>query len=99
MTPTDDAPRTARQRDLLQTVADQLIARRLQAPAILFLESIKPLSFLTSQGLIVLGPLLQAVVPVKDYQLLTEALEHRENMEWLIQKLEDSEEARSSRPH
>jgi hypothetical protein len=95
MTPPDDQQRTDRERDLLQQVADQLIARRLEAPAILFLESIKPLSFLTSQGLIVLGPLLQAVVPVKNYDLLTAALEHRENVEWLIQRLEAAEETRS----
>jgi hypothetical protein len=96
--PDADAQPTDRQRELLQKVADQLIDRRLEAPAILFLESIKPLSFLTSQGLIVLGPLLQPLLSVQDYDLLTESLEHRENVEWLICRLEDAEERRS-RPH
>jgi hypothetical protein len=99
MTPADDTERTDRQRALLQTVADKLIARRLEAPAILLLESIKPLSFLASQGLIVLGPLLQSLLSVQDYDLFTEALEDRQNVEWLICKLEAAEEARSSRPH
>jgi hypothetical protein len=92
----DEQP-TARQRDLLQTVADKLIARRLEAPAILFLESLKPLSFLTAQGLIVLGPLLQPLLSVKDYDLLTESLENRDNLEWLIRRLEDAEEKRGRR--
>ena len=82
-----DEQRTDRQRQLLQTVADKLIQRRLEAPAILFLESVKPLSFIASQGLIVLGPLLQPLLSVKDYDLLTEALESRENVEWLIRRL------------
>ena len=87
--PIDEQERTQRQREVLGKVADKLIERRMEAPAILLLESVKPLSFLASQGLVFLGPLLQALLSVKDYDLFTEALESRGNVEWLICRLEE----------
>lgn len=80
------------QRAVLQRVADRLLERRLEAPAILFLESVKPLSFLASQALVFLGPLLEPLLSLKDYATFTEALANRENVEWLIQRLEKGQE-------
>lgn len=97
MMATDEAQRLERQRAVLQTVADKLLERHLEAPAILMLESIKPLSFIASQGLVFMGPLLQAVLAVQDYDTFAEALENRENVEWLIQRLEAGEGSRESR--
>lgn len=85
------------QRAVLQKVADRLLERRLEAPAILFLESVKPLSFLASQALVFLGPLLEPLLSVKDYATFTEALANRENVEWLIQRLEEGEERHEGR--
>lgn len=95
--PVDERERTDCQRAVLGKVADHLIRRRLEAPAILLLESVKPLSFIASQGLVFLGPLLQPLLSVKDYDTFTEALETRENVEWLIRRLEEGEEQRGSR--
>jgi len=80
------------QRAVLQKVADRLLERRLGAAAILFLESVKPLSFLTSQALVFLGPLLEPLLAMREYTVFTEALADRENVEWLIQRLEEGEE-------
>ncbi len=87
----DEAQEQAAQREVLQRVADVLVQRRLTAPAIMMLESVKPLSFIASQGLVVLGPLLQALLPVQDYDRFVAALESRENVEWLIRRLEQAE--------
>lgn len=89
--PIDEEDRTRRQHEVLQKVADKLLERRLEAPAILLLESVKPLSFIASQGLVFLGPLLQPLLSVKDYDLFAEAVERRENVEWLIRRLEEGE--------
>ncbi len=93
----DEEQRTERQREILQKVADKLIERRLAAPAILVLESVKPLSFIASQGLVFLGPLLQPLLSVQDYDVFAEALEDRDNVEWLIRRLEQGEEERGGR--
>jgi hypothetical protein len=95
--PSDDEQRLDRQRQVLQRVADKLVERRLEAPAILVLESVKPLSFIASQGLVFLGPLLQPLLSVRDYDTFAEALESRENLEWLISRLEAGEEGRGTR--
>ena len=86
-----DEERIAREREVLGRVAQALIERRLTAPAILFLESVKPLSFLASQALIFLGPMLEALLDRDDYRTFAEAMEDRANVEWLIQQMEDSQ--------
>ena len=96
---TDEQQRLERQREVLQKVADKLLERRMEAPAIMLLESVKPLSFIASQGLVFLGPLLQVLLSVKDYDTFAEALESRENVEWLIRRLEEGEESRASPPN
>jgi hypothetical protein len=73
---------------VLEQVAQELIRRRLTAPAIFALESTRPLSFLASQALLVLGPLVQALLPLPRYQEFCEALEDRRNIDWLITRLE-----------
>jgi hypothetical protein len=87
--------RREREREVLGKLGELLIARRMAAPAILVLESVKPLSFIASQALIFLGPLAEALLPYRDYQVLAEALESRENVEWLIRRLEQGE----TKPH
>ncbi len=86
-----DAARREREREVLGKLAEALLARRLAAPAILFLESVKPLSFIASQALIFIGPIAEALLSYADYQALAEALESRENVEWLIAKLEGAD--------
>lgn len=89
---TSEAQRVAAQREVLGRVADRLGQLHLAAPAIFVLESIKPLSFLSSQALVFLGPIVQALFPLRDYQLFAEALESRPNVEWFICRLEELEE-------
>lgn len=82
---TDGPPR------VLERVARELIRRRMTAPAIFALESTRPLSFVASQALTVLGPLVQALLPLPRYQEFCEALEDRRNIDWLITRLEQAE--------
>lgn len=76
---------------VLEQVAQELIRRRMTAPAIFALESTRPLSFVASQALMVLGPLIQALLPLPRYQEFCEALEDRRNVDWLITRLEQGE--------
>lgn len=87
--------RRTRQREALGKLADLVSSRRLGTPAIFMLESIKPLSLVTSQALLFFEPILEAFCTPGDYRTVAEALEDRENLEWLIQRLEVLEEARS----
>jgi len=83
------------ERKVLAIVLRAIIKRRLTALALFTLESLKPLSFIASQSLIVFGPLIRAVLAVADYDVFVRAIEDRDNIEWMIRQLEAVEERRS----
>lgn len=80
-----------RQRELIERLAAKIVERRLTAPAVLFLESAKPLSFLGNQALIFFQPIVQTVFNFRVYDEITDLLEDRENVEHLLKKIEELE--------
>lgn len=83
----DDIPETE-QHALLEKLASWIVRKHLTTPAILFLETGKPLNFLGSQLLIGLSPFVQAIFKGEQYQKIALILEKDENVEYLIQLLE-----------
>ena len=83
-------------RALLAKLSDWLVERRLETPAILFLESVRPLSFVGAQGMYFLEPFARAIFNVKDYERLARMLERRENLELLVRAIEDAADAREA---
>ncbi|MBI4551548.1 MAG: hypothetical protein HY710_04725 [Candidatus Latescibacteria bacterium] len=74
---------------ILERVSQQIVNRRLSVPAILFLESMKPLSFLGGQLMAFFGPFVHLIVDAKSYDAFAEWIERRENVERLIRRIED----------
>jgi hypothetical protein len=71
----DTAPLTADDRALLDRVARRVVELRLEVPALLALESCRPLSLLASQSMLFFEPLVQALLRMGQYRrfaLLTE---------------------------
>jgi len=66
---------------------------RMTVPAILFLESVKPLSFVGSQALHFFEPMVTAVFTVPDYERFAALMERRENLEALLVAIERKDEA------
>jgi hypothetical protein len=73
---------------LFEKIAKDIVERRLGIPAIMFLESIKPLSFVGSQIMIMMNPFIQALFNIKSYWMFSVLFEKRENVECLIKKIE-----------
>ena len=73
---------------ILKRVADEVVSRRLTAPAIFLLESCRPLSFVGSQAMIVLEPFVRAIFDLPDYRKFALMMERRENVESLIEMIE-----------
>ena len=84
-------PSPERQAELLTKIADQIVKRKLTVPAIMFLESVKPLSFIGSQALVFLQPVVQAVLNRREYDEITLMMEQRENVEKLLVEIEKQE--------
>jgi hypothetical protein len=73
---------------VLEKVAKKVIQWGMAVPAILFLESIKPLNYIGAQAMVFFEPIIQSVFSIKDYDTFRMALERRENIENLLQKIE-----------
>jgi len=79
---------------LFTRIAEWLAARGLETPAILFLESVRPLSFVGSQAMVFLGPFAHALFTTSDYDRLARLLERRQNLERLVRAIETAADAR-----
>lgn len=86
-------------KEVMDRFARKIIDWRMTAPAILFLESAKPLTFLGNQALVFFQPMVQAIFNFKTYDEVVEILEDRDNLEYLLSRLEqlEAERAREER--
>ena len=74
---------------LIDRLAQWIVNHRLETPAIMFLESIKPLSFIGSQMWLMYGvPMLGIVVDEHQTSEFGLLFEDRKNVESLIRKIE-----------
>lgn len=81
-----------RRDELLDKLARMVVERGLVTPAIFLLESMKPLSFIGSQVLVFLEPLIKSVFTVREYDEYTRLLEDRSNVERLLLRIEALED-------
>jgi len=83
-------PLTEADRELLRQLAMAIARRRMITPAVLFLESLRPLSYMGSQAMIFLKPFLTPFFNTERYERLAEILERREGVEALVQAIESA---------
>jgi hypothetical protein len=76
--------------ELIGKIADAVVVRQLTVPAIVFLESVKPLAFLGNQLMIFLNPMVSLIVASEDYYRFVRMIENRDNVEKLIETIEDT---------
>jgi hypothetical protein len=94
-----DVEVTPQERDLwLDKIAKGVVGRGMETPAILFLEMHKPLSYIASQGVVVMSPLVAPFVGFENVRLAVKLMEKRENVELLIRRIEDLSQERKSSP-
>jgi hypothetical protein len=82
---TDDA--------LLERLAARVVELHLEVPAILALESGRPLSVVAGQAMLFFEPLVQSLFRLSDYRRYAALIERRENIEILIRHIESRAEA------
>ncbi len=94
-----DAELTPERRDeIIDKVAEQIVKRGLETPAILFLEMNKPVSFIASQGMVALSPFVAPFVGFDKVRLASRLFESRDNVELLERRIEDLAAARRAKP-
>jgi len=81
-------PITDADRDLLDRLAHAVVKRQMGTPAVLFLESVRPLNYLGSQAMVFLRPFLAGIFNPPDYDRLAEIMDRREGITALVDAIE-----------
>jgi hypothetical protein len=82
---------------VLDKLAERVVRWKMSVPAIIFLESVKPLNYIGSQALVFFEPIVQTLFNFKDYDTFRRAMERRENVEVLLQKIEAADAVEQKR--
>ncbi|HEX9750268.1 MAG TPA: hypothetical protein VGB22_03110 [candidate division Zixibacteria bacterium] len=83
-----ETPLSAEEDQLMTRLADKVVQWKMTVPAILFLESVKPLNYVGAQALVFFEPFVQTIFNFKEYDTFRIMMERRENMERLLQRIE-----------
>jgi hypothetical protein len=89
----DPQPLSVEDQALLDRVAARVVELRMEIPAILALETSRPLTVVASQALIFFEPMVQSLFRFSDYRRFTALVERRDVVEALIQRIETRAEA------
>lgn len=83
---------------LLDRIAEAVVQRGMAAPATVFLESLAPMNFVSSQALQVLAPLLEVVLDAKTLDQAARLLERRDTVNRLVALIEAKSMTSTSSP-
>jgi hypothetical protein len=87
----DDAPFSDEDKALLGKIADAVVKRQMATPAIMFLESVRPLNFLGSQAIIFFQPVVNFVISTTELEKFAIILEKRSSIPYLIEVIENKD--------
>ncbi len=76
---------------LLEKLADWIVRKGMTTPAILFLESVRPLNFVGSQVMVFFQPAVQAVFKVPEWNEFRLIMEDRNSIEIFLDLIEKKE--------
>jgi hypothetical protein len=83
-------------RALLERVAGRIVELRLETPAILTLESARPVSLLASTAMTFFEPFVQSLLRLPQYRRFAELAERRDALEVLTRLIEAAAERRDA---
>jgi hypothetical protein len=82
---------TPQQEEILDKIARKVVLWKMSVPAILFLESVKPLNYIGSQMMAFFEPFVQTLFSWKDYEEFRKMMEERGTIELLLVRIEEFE--------
>ncbi|MEO5989158.1 MAG: hypothetical protein ABIU54_01865 [Candidatus Eisenbacteria bacterium] len=85
---------TEEDRAVLERVAERVVELRLETPAILTLEGLRPMSVLTGTAMLFFEPIILMLFRLPDYRRFAALVERRDALEALSQSIETRAGAR-----
>ena len=80
---------------LIDRLAAFVVRRRMATPALMLLESGRPMNFLGSQFLVFLAPFVTMVFSLEEYRRFTDLLERRGSIDTIIERITEAENNRT----
>jgi hypothetical protein len=80
---------TEAQRSIVERLCRQVVSRGMTTPVLVFLETVRPLNYVSSQVLQFFGPVLSVVADSAACRDLAEFLEHRGSIDYLCRRIEE----------
>ncbi|MBS1257518.1 MAG: hypothetical protein MAG551_00562 [Candidatus Scalindua arabica] len=74
--------------ELIRKLADYVVKRDMSVPAVMLLESVRPLNFVGSQSMVFFKPILSRFFSRYEYDRISNILEKREVVDLLINEIE-----------
>jgi hypothetical protein len=87
--PSGPAPLTEEEEAIMRRMAQKVVEWKMTVPAIMFLETVKPLNYIGAQAMVFFEPFIQTIFNFRDYDTFRQMMERRENVERLLQKIEE----------
>lgn len=81
---------------IISRVSEEILKRRLETPAILFLEMHKPIANLAAHAVVAVSPFLMPFLGFNSVDEYSQFMSDRENIERLIRRLERPKEAETA---
>jgi hypothetical protein len=78
--------------EMIEKVAIFFAERRMGAPAIMFFESIRPLSFIGSQVMYFLVPFANAIFTGNEFEEFAAIMQDQENVRLLVNRIDELDE-------
>ncbi len=88
---------TDEQVELFGRLADRVVNLGFALPAVLFLETMRPVNFIGSQVMLFFHPMLRSFFTLREYDLLQQALERRESMGYFVDIIEERDLLRTQK--
>ncbi|MBM4113202.1 MAG: hypothetical protein FJ253_07485 [Phycisphaerae bacterium] len=80
---------------VIDRVLREVVRRRMTTPASIFLESVRPMTYLGSQAMHFFGPFMSVLVEPTAYRRFSDFLEKRGAVDYLVSRMDELERASS----
>lgn len=83
---------------LVDRLAGLVVRRQMAVPAVMFLESVRPLNFLGSQAMEFFKPIIGLMWSTTEYEQIALILERRKSIDLIIERIEKADEKAKKPP-
>jgi len=78
--------------EIVEKISRYIVKKRMAAPALMTIESLRPLNFIGSQLLYFLAPFAEVIFNAKEYQEFAALLEKDEYIKLLLKRIDELDE-------